>query len=715
MNHLSSLVSVIIPVYNVEKYIKDCLESVVNQTYKNIEIIVVDDGSPDESYKIVESFIEKDERIRLIRQKNKGLNGARETGFKASRGEYITFVDSDDILHLNFIDRLLEDIEDSDIAVGGYTYFTDKKPKSDIKNKKTLYWKRDEFIPRWIREDFSSKNIFPQTAWGKIFRRSILEEVDWSVSNYKINEDEFMSIMFYAAAHKISIVDQKLYFYRKNPNSITANYKEKPYVNHYNGEKITRSDFFANLADKRLEYFSEYKAEIFNSFMGCIGYFVLRDTLLKNSDDFSNSIEVLRRYSSEIDYSLKKTGRNDFYAEMLKVAIEKNSDGLVDWYKSKPLISVIIPVYNAEKYLEECLDSVINQSYFKIEVIIINDGSTDQSGKICDEYASRDSRIKVFHIENGGVSNARNVAISKSSGEYFTLVDSDDSLVGDGIEKMVSQLKDEVDVLSARVIFRDGDSLNTYYNPFIPTDRIFNIDNSSEVEILRFWDGLNMPMSKLYRREFIVKNKIQFPLDIRMGEDLVFVVKSLLLSKKIQAINQDVYFYRIDNYSSATKTMSNKKFDFGKALLEIDKFIKENFPKNKKIHEAFRAGVVQHSYFTFYATENSKSDHRDVFDYIKNDLWPKLNIDKTVKMLHEDDYNQMLAILEYDYEDFMLWKISYTKKHLKKLEESIAGFNVHTRNLESEIEILKSFRGSLKNFLRASKRLLAKIARKVLR
>src|SRR5690606_22590995 len=99
-----------------------------------------------------------------------------------------------------------------------------------------------------------------------------------------------------------------------------------------------------------------------------------------------------------------------------------------------PKVSVIIPVYNTENYLRECLDSILAQTFTDFEVLLINDGSTDSSGKICDEYAEKDSRIKVFHKENGGVSSARNLGLDNAKGEWICFVDSDDEILQDALQ-----------------------------------------------------------------------------------------------------------------------------------------------------------------------------------------------------------------------------------------------------------------------------------------
>ena len=105
-----------------------------------------------------------------------------------------------------------------------------------------------------------------------------------------------------------------------------------------------------------------------------------------------------------------------------------------------PMISVIVPVYNAEKYLKECIRSILNQTIQNLELILVNDGSTDGSGYICDEYINKDNRIKVIHKENGGVSSARNMGISEATGEYFTFVDSDDYLEPNALEILYNDI-----------------------------------------------------------------------------------------------------------------------------------------------------------------------------------------------------------------------------------------------------------------------------------
>ena len=114
---------------------------------------------------------------------------------------------------------------------------------------------------------------------------------------------------------------------------------------------------------------------------------------------------------------------------------------------TNPKVSVIVPVYNVEKYLHRCIDSILAQSFTDFELLLVNDGSKDKSGEICDEYAAKDSRVRVFHKENGGVTSARKLGFDSSVGEYVLFVDSDDYLDKDGIASLVSLSDDDVDII----------------------------------------------------------------------------------------------------------------------------------------------------------------------------------------------------------------------------------------------------------------------------
>ena len=194
-------------------------------------------------------------------------------------------------------------------------------------------------------------------------------------------------------------------------------------------------------------------------------------------------------------------------------------------------ISVVIPVYNVEPYIRKCLDSVINQTYTNLDILCINDGSTDKSGIICEEYAKRDSRIRVFHKTNGGLASARNVGLSHLTGDYLGFVDSDDWLEPDMYEALHRVIKDYNVSFSVVSYFMDCDEQCELMiaREKIP-DRVLN----QEEMLLYMSRGFHYAgffcsvCNKLFRTSLIYNNKLAFDNNLRSGEDVKFLTDVIL-------------------------------------------------------------------------------------------------------------------------------------------------------------------------------------------
>lgn len=228
-------------------------------------------------------------------------------------------------------------------------------------------------------------------------------------------------------------------------------------------------------------------------------------------------------------------------------------------------ISIIIPIYNAEKYLNKCIDSLINQTYTNLEIILINDGSTDSSGKIADRYAKKDNRIKVFHQSNAGVSAARNYGIQVSSGEYITFVDSDDYVEINMFELLIPIFHNaSVDVVVSNLFFENEDG-SIYFDSHY---------KNGIIEKEEFAKGLLMERSisgyccnKIYKRSSIVNNNIKFSSKLRVLEDNFFNDQILLKQKKLIVYYVDDKFYHYVKHSSSISNsfFSTIKYDYLKA------------------------------------------------------------------------------------------------------------------------------------------------------
>jgi len=222
-----------------------------------------------------------------------------------------------------------------------------------------------------------------------------------------------------------------------------------------------------------------------------------------------------------------------------------------------PKVSVIVPVYNGEKYLCQCIDSILNQQLKEIEVILVNDGSSDNSGKICDDYATKDQRVRVLHIENQGVSNARNRGIEISSGDFIAFVDADDWIDEQMYMVMLEKItKEKADIIICSHITFDGESEQLLGFPW-KNDCLFERETIKEKVIPAFISNMDINGKKqqvimgsvwkcLFSKDLIRKNSIQFDTRIRYTEDLIFILYAFSKSQKVVFITHPYYHYRCD-------------------------------------------------------------------------------------------------------------------------------------------------------------------------
>lgn len=204
-----------------------------------------------------------------------------------------------------------------------------------------------------------------------------------------------------------------------------------------------------------------------------------------------------------------------------------------------PIISVIVPVYNTEKYLPRCIDSILAQTYTDFELLLIDDGSTDSSGAICDEYAAKDSRVRVFHKENGGVSSARNLGLDNAQGEWITFVDSDDWVKEEYIELFINNADDLVYQSFLSIFNGETEEWDT---------SIRALDVNECLTRLYEKKALGYCWGKLYKTQKIKTYNIRFDENIRFREDELFVLKYLSHTSHITCIDRNMYIYNRPNW-----------------------------------------------------------------------------------------------------------------------------------------------------------------------
>ena len=321
--------------------------------------------------------------------------------------------------------------------------------------------------------------------------------------------------------------------------------------------------------------------------------------------------------------------------------------------KIDKMVSIIVPVYNVEKYLEQCINSIINQTYKNIEIILIDDGSTDNSGIICDEYAKKDNRIKVIHKDNEGISATRNRGIDESSGKYISFVDSDDYIEKNMIEILYKDIeKENADIAVCNyIIVKDKNNIKKDKN------------NSYNVIILSQNDALRMCFcnefefylwNKIFKKTLF--NEIKFPKG-KNSEERYTLPKLIDNSKKIIYDNRKLYYYRIRKNSIIH---SNEKINYD--AIEADSYLLEYMKVNHKNLENISMESFINTNFAIYnkmyimkckdknkyklITKNIKENYTKE---IKKSLKNKLKIKITLFLRMRCIYNMLLKIKNIEY------------------------------------------------------------------
>ena len=278
-------------------------------------------------------------------------------------------------------------------------------------------------------------------------------------------------------------------------------------------------------------------------------------------------------------------------------------------------ISIIVPVYNTEKYLRRCVDSILAQTFTDFELLLIDDGSSDRSGVICDEYALKDSRVRVFHKENGGVSSARNLGLDNATGEWISFVDSDDWIDGNYLFDLLIDETCDLNVCNFKIEGSDEKWDAAIEEGTQLTPSIENLFKNGGFSGYAFFG----PTCKLFRKSIIDKNKIRYRENISSGEDTLFVLEFFCYIDKYFGIEKNLYHYwQPGNGLSSQKNLalnfillakeSKKiadvlcvKFSFDKTIF-LSKFLSDGFYaylRNVITETSFNEEQIKELYFVF--------------------------------------------------------------------------------------------------------------------
>lgn len=445
--------SIIMPVYNSEKYLEKAILSALKNLTIKYELIIINDCSTDNSLKIINKIMKNNKNIILINnEKNIGAGLSRNKGLEIAKGKYIGFIDSDDYVQDNYYLNMLKSAKNynSDIVVSDITLVDQNEYYRNIYVDNVYSCK---YKPKYlISKELLLGNWACASTCSKIFKRDLIQ-------NYKFSEKNSDDILFTISAiinsKQISYCENNKYYYFQSPNSVTRNLKYKKYKDSI--ECLINA--VELLADNNLIYAKIYSANIFFPFI-C---YALNEIAVENIKDFldiiknnfkdKNILKLLYQKNPFLNKSVLYT--NNYYKKICKYISAQKYDEICKIIYSKenidnrnlnkikkkgnfnPLVSIVIPVYNGENFLEEAIESALAQTYKNIEIIVVNDGSSDNTDAICKKYKDK---IRYFKKENGGVASALNLAIDKMQGEYFSWLSHDDLYFPQKIENQINFL-----------------------------------------------------------------------------------------------------------------------------------------------------------------------------------------------------------------------------------------------------------------------------------
>lgn len=288
-------------------------------------------------------------------------------------------------------------------------------------------------------------------------------------------------------------------------------------------------------------------------------------------------------------------------------------------------LSFVIPVYNVEAYLPQCLDSILTQATESCEVVLVDDGSPDGSGAICDRYCAQYHNAKVIHIPNGGNSAARNLGVELAEGAYICFVDSDDYIAPGSVEKMLSWIDHsgaDVCFLLATKVFPDGSEV-----PLGEGMTAQGLRGKTREQALAFMAACPKypggPWAKLLRREFLLENKIRFPADQRLCEDLFYTLDAYMAAESFDALDFPYYYYRQNRAGSITSAVTPRYyFDKASFVTHVaQRFCDGTTPRDAVAESALSFAAYEYSILVWHLICMTGPDWNRAYAFLKDYRW----------------------------------------------------------------------------------------------
>ncbi|TKZ35604.1 glycosyltransferase family 2 protein [Brachyspira catarrhinii] len=663
------LISIIVPVYNTEKYLPKCLDSVLNQNNENIEIIVVNDCSPNNCNEIVNDYIKKYDNIKLIENKNNlGLYNTRLVGIKEAKGKYVMHVDSDDYILPNSLNELIKIINEDDYDIIAFNCLIEddkgniyeSPPQNKILQEKIIYDKNEMYEELFL-------GSLPESNATKVFKRELYSCLDYVNRNIVFQEDYLAIIRLIFSSKAIRLTSKECYIYYQRSESSTKfqnmNYKQRV--------KTLGDLIFVN--ENIVKFF---KDENLNSYFSMIRHrenvyynWIYNDMISNINDNEEKEIkDLIFKAFPLISPNLKILDR-----------INKSSD-------NNCFISIIIPVFNTEKYLKRCLDSIVNQTFKDMEIILVDDCSSGNCYEIFEEYRKNNKNIRyVKNEKNLGSAWSRLNGLSYAKGEYIHFVDSDDWVFEDCYLKIYKYLGNKYDCLHFDGIYAYDDK-TTKRIKFQISENTELIGKRKAFEDMFVNDSRRRTLwCRVFRKNICLKAAQYMPKShLSVADDWILNLFALFFVKKYRSVSDIFYYYFQDNPNAMTAVVENKK-DVKFSVDKLDNALRQTYDSYNGVVNFLEQNKVWEKYgalWQLYITRDIQYQFLNPYKNLENYL---LDLQKENK---EQYINESVKLFKLHY-----IKVSYLLKFIQSnLYKSNGG------NINVLIYLIHKYKNSFKSF-----------------
>lgn len=547
-------VSLIVPVYNVERYLGACLDTLLGQTLKDIEIVCVNDGTKDGSREILAQYAARDARIVVVDQENAGLSAARNHGLDVASGEYALFMDSDDLLEPAALERLSARASRDQLDILFYNcdcFADDPSAAKQTASYQNYYHRSHEYAEvksgAKTISDMMANSEYLCSACLELWRTAFLKDNKLKFVKGILHEDAEFTFRAALLAKRVSHLGET-FFHRRVRGSGSIMTSGARFLDVYGafraflGMEAAYRDFQSNGGmDVRLMQEMAAVLDVSRQRYAKLG--------LKERAKLSSVADPqIRHLFKSLVADAVDGGKSPSLA--VKSCAIRPTDGSVK-------ISVIIPVYNMGQYVGECLDSILAQTLHEIEVICVDDGSTDASPLILADYAGRDSRVKVLSQKNLGVFAARNNALDVANGEFVIFMDPDDWYASPkALEWLYTEaVANKVDICGGELVeMLDKNTprpLPVGYKPSYLYRRS-GFFAFSDYQYFGWYTRF------AFKRSLLEENGIRFPAYTRY-QDPPFLVRAMIAAGQFYAFKRTIYACRVQHKTITWQTNGCKK------------------------------------------------------------------------------------------------------------------------------------------------------------